>query len=438
MSADILPCYFGVSVLFRGKELKMDFNISDEVKLMQESVRDWFKRNLPLDKMREIDQKGHPMPKEVIEGLAGLGVIMGVIPEERGGQGLNWFKQAAIAEEIGYGDPTAACAAAFMAVMTGWGFTLDRYASEGIRRDFIRPAIAGKKFIGIATTEPGGGSDVAGFKSKAEKSGKNWILNGEKTFISGVEECKLWGGGYWVNVRTGPAPAGAAHKNMTSFFVPIDAPGVEMTECYRDAGRMAISTAGFTMTNVKVPDDYRLGEEGKGFYYTMEGFDNARILIGASSVGITQRVIDEAIPYIKERKTFGIPLAKNEGIQFELSDIYKEMEASRLMYQKTAWMQDIRYDEEGWLERKGKAKTFQPTDIAKWIAMLKWKAPALALHAAERAMLWLGAAGYTDEYPFQMAWRGVMSYVVGAEGGQNIQKIVIGRELLGNEFVPYK
>ena len=119
----------------------MDFTMSDEVKLMMESVRDWFNRHLPLEKVKEVDQAGHPMPKEVVEGLAGLGVIMGTVPEEHGGQGLDWFTQAAIAEEIGYGDPTAACAAAFMAVMTGWGFTLDRYASEAIRKDFVIPGI---------------------------------------------------------------------------------------------------------------------------------------------------------------------------------------------------------------------------------------------------------------------------------------------------------
>ena len=88
----------------------MNFTLSDEVKLMMESVRDWYSQNLPLEKVKEVDQKGHPMPKDVMEGLAGLGVIMGVIPEEQGGQGLDWFTQAAIAEEIGYGDPTAACA----------------------------------------------------------------------------------------------------------------------------------------------------------------------------------------------------------------------------------------------------------------------------------------------------------------------------------------
>lgn len=406
----------------------MDFELTEEQKLIRKSARDWCQSNLPMERVREMDSKGHPMPKEFFEGLGELGFIMGTAPEEHGGQDLDWVAQSLIAEEIGYADVSMALAAALMALMTGWGFTLDRYCSERVRDEAIRPAIRGEKFIGIAATEPEGGSDVASFKSTAEKDGDEWVLNGEKTFISGTEEVKEWGGGYWVNVRSGPMIEDAPHKNMTSFYLPIDAEGVELVKPYKTSGRSALSTGGLLMDEVRIPDEYRMGEEGRGFYYTMEGFDNARLLIGASAVGVTQRLLEEAMEYIKERKVFGRPLAKYEGIQFELSELYREMEATRLMYLKTAWMQDKRY-------REG---AFKPREVAKWISMCKWKAPHLALEAAEKAMHWLGAAGYTDEYPFEMAWRGVMSYCVGAEGGENIQKIIVGRELLGPEYVPYR
>jgi len=415
-----------------------DFTETETQKLMVKSVREWCERHLPFEKVREMDDKGHPFPKDIVEGLCNLGIVMGTVPAEHGGSGIDWMTQGMIAEVIGYYDPTIATAAGLMAVETGWGFTLDRYCSEQVREKFVKPAIRGEKFVGIATTEPGGGSDVAAFKSTAKKDGDKWVINGEKTFISGTEECRKWGGGYWINVRTGPAPSGAAHRNMTSFFLPIDAEGVEVQEPYRDAGRMAVSTGGFKMKDVRLPDEYRLGQEGKGFYYTMEGFDNARIMIAASCVGIIQRIIDEAVPYIKERKVFGHSLAKYEAIQFELAEIYREMEALKLMTRKTTWMQDIRYQEEGMPKKTSEAKTFKPTEIAKWISLIKWKGPSLALEAARKAMIWLGAAGYTKEYIYEAAWRGVMSYVVGAEGGLNIQKIVVARELLGKEFIPYK
>ena len=415
-----------------------DFTETEEQKLMVKNVKEWCERNLTAERVREMDDKGHPYPKDIVEGLGKLGAIMGTVPREHGGLGIDWKTQCLIAEVIGYYDPTIATAAGFMAVETGWGFTINRYCSETVREKYVKPAIRGEKFVGIATTEPVGGSDVAGHKTTARKEGDEWVLNGEKTFISGTEECKLWGGGYWVNARTGPLIPEAPHRNMTAFFVPIDADGVEVVEPYRDAGRMAISTGGFVLKNVRIPDEYRLGEVGKGFYYTMEGFDNARLMIAASCVGVIRRILDEAIPYIKERKVFGRPLAKYEAIQFEVAEIYREMEALKLMTMKTAWMQDIRYKEEGMPVKVSEAKTFKPTEIAKWISMVKWKGPSLALETAEKAMIWFGAAGYTKEYLFEAAWRGVMSYVVGAEGGLNIQKIVVARELLGREYVPYK
>jgi acyl-CoA dehydrogenase len=155
-------------------------------------------------------------------------------------------------------------------------------------------------------------------------------------------------------------------------------------------------------------------------------------------VGVIRRILDDAIPYIKERKAFGYPLAKYQAIQFEAAEIYTHMEALRLLVQKAAWMQDIRYKEEGKVKKTAEAKTFKPTEIAKWISMVKMLGPSLALDTAKKAMMWLGAAGYTKDHLFEAAWRGVMSYVVGAEGGLNIQKIVIARELLGKEFIPYK
>jgi acyl-CoA dehydrogenase len=418
--------------------MMFDFAETENQKLMIRSVGEWCKRNLSSEKVREMDERGHPFPKYIVEGLCSLGVVMGTVPVEHGGSGVDWLTQGMISEVLGYYEPTIATAAALMAVETGWGFTLDRYCSKTVREDYVKPAIKGEKFVGIATTEPGGGSDVAAFKSTAKKDGDEWIVNGEKTFISGTEECEKWGGGYWINVRTGPALPEAPHRNMTSFFLPIDAEGVEVQKPYKDAGRMALSTGGFKMKDVKLPDEYKLGDVGKGFYYTMEGFDNARMMIGASCVGIIQRVIDEAIPYIKERKTFGRPLAKYEAIQFELAELYREMEALKLMTRKTTWMQDIRYQEEGMPNKTSEAKTFKPTEVAKWISMIKWKGPSLALEAARKAMIWFGAAGYTKEYILESAWRGVMSYVVGAEGGLNIQKLVIARELLGRGYIPYK
>jgi acyl-CoA dehydrogenase len=152
---------------------------------------------------------------------------------------------------------------------------------------------------------------------------------------------------------------------------------------------------------------------------------------------VTRRVLEESGKYVNEREVFGKKLASYEGISFEFADFYANLEMLKCTYQHVADMQDLRYKEEGMPEKTGKSRTYKPQEISKWISIIKWKAPHLAKDAADRAMHWLGAAGYTDEYILETAWRGVMSYCVGAEGGENIQKIVIARESLGDATRPY-
>ncbi|MEM3550856.1 MAG: acyl-CoA dehydrogenase family protein, partial [Candidatus Bathyarchaeia archaeon] len=172
-----------------------DFTETESQQLIVKAVKEWCDKNITPERVRKMDDEGHPYPKDIAEGLGKLGAIMGTVPQEHGGLGIDWKTQCLIAEVIGYCDPTVATAAGFMAVETGWGFTINRYCSEIVREKYVKPAIKGEKFIGIATTEPVGGSDVAGHKTTAKKEGNEWVLNGEKTFISGTEECKLWGGG---------------------------------------------------------------------------------------------------------------------------------------------------------------------------------------------------------------------------------------------------
>jgi acyl-CoA dehydrogenase len=215
---------------------------------------------------------------------------------------------------------------------------------------------------------------------------------------------------------------------MTGFYLPFNAKGVEINKRFEDMGRMAISTGGFKMENVRIPDAYRIGEVDKGFYLTMEGFDNARILIAAVCVGVARRALDIGMEYIKERKAFGRPIGKFEGIQFELADDWAQLEALKALTYRTAWMNDMRY----------KQSKFTALEVGRYIAACKLIAPHLAFDIYKHAMIWMGAYGYTKECPLEMGLRGIMSYCVGAEGASNIQRTVIARELLGKEYVPYK
>jgi len=404
----------------------IDFSFTEEQKLFRKALREWCEKNLPMEKVREIDTK-QEVPDEITKGMAELGLWLMTVPEEHGGAGADWVTACIAAEELAYADITIAIPVHFL-VESSWGFVLDRYCTERVREEAIRPAIKGEAFAGIATTESGGGSDVAAFKTTAKKKGDEWIVNGEKMYISGTEEALKLGGGYWITARTAPAPAEAPHKGLTSFYLPIKAPGVEVTKRFDDMGRMGISTGGFSMKDVRLPNDYLMGEEGKGFYMTMEGFDLARLLIGATSIGCSQRALEIGMEYIKERKAFGRPIGKFEGIQFELADNWAKLEALRSLVYRTAWMTDERY----------KRKRFTSLEVVKYISAVKLLGPHLALDILRDTMLWLGAWGYTKECPLEMGLRGIMSYCVGAEGTKNIQRIVIARELLGKEFIPYK
>jgi acyl-CoA dehydrogenase len=404
----------------------VDFSFTEEQELFRKALKEWCEKNLPLEKIREMDSKGE-IPREILKGMADLGLLVMTAPQEHGGTGADWVTACIAGEELGYADISIAIPV-FWLVESSWGFVVDRYCTEKVREAVIHPAIKGEAFIGIASTESGGGSDVAAFKSTARKEGNDWILNGEKMYISGTEEAKKLGGGYFVIARTSPAPPEAPHRGMTGFYLPINASGVEINKRFDDMGRMAISTGGFMMKNVRIPDSYRIGEVDKGFYLTMEGFDNARILIAAVCIGAARRALEIGMEYIKERKAFGRPIGKFEGIQFELADDWAQLEALRSLTYRTAWMQDKRYKE-------GK---FTPLEVSRMIAACKLMAPHFAFDVFKHAMIWLGAYGYTKECPLEMGLRGIMSYCVGAEGATNIQRIVIARELLGKDYIPYK
>ncbi len=410
----------------------IDFSFTEEQKLIRDAVRAWCKKNLTLEKIREVDTK-EEFPVEYMKGLSELGVIGMTFPEEHGGVGSDWTTTVMVTEELAYHDITIVCPVTLMVLCTGWGFIIDKYCSEEVRDKYVKKCLRGEGLLGIATTESQGGSDISNIKTTAKKEGDKWVINGEKTFISGTEEMQKFGGGYWL--LTGSKPE-LGHRGMTAFFLPLDTPGVKVTKRFEDMGRMGISTGGWFMDNVKLPDSYRLGDENAGFYLTMEGFDAARLILSATCVGAARRALDIGMDYMKNRVLFGRPIGKFEGIQFHLADLYTELEATRALIYKTAWLQDKRYKEEtSMTTREARARA---REVSKWISMCKLKAPFLAFDIFKSVMVWHGAMGYTKECPLEMGLRAIFSYCVGAEGAHAIQQLIIGRELLGKEFVPYR
>ncbi len=382
-------------------------------------MREWLSKNMSLEQVRENDTN-HELPKSLIKGMGDMGLLLLTIPEEDGGSGADWVTATIAAEEMGYADISVA-SAVFYLVQASWGYVVNRLASDVVKEGYIKRATRGEGFIGIGVTEPGGGSDVAGYKTELKPDGDGWVVNGEKSYISGTAESVEMDGGYFVS---GYNDRSRGHRGMTAVFVPINQEGVEITKRFDNMGRMAISTGGFKMTDVKVSKEYQLGDTNRGFYLTMEGFDAARLLVSASCIGAAQRSIEIGMDYIKERQAFGQPIAKYQGIQFDLADMVAHGEAIKQLIYKTAWMLDQKY----------KHDTFTALELSKYISMCKYLAPHHALDTFRRVMYWFGAYGYTKECPLEMGMRGVMSYCIGAEGSQNIQKIVIARETMGRDW----
>ena len=397
----------------------IDFSFTEEQELFRDAIREWLGQNLTLEQVRENDTK-HQIPRSIIKGLADQGMLLLTLPEEHGGAGADWVTATIGAEQLGYADISVALPV-FYLVQASWGYVVDRLATDAVRDVCLRKAAKGESFIGIGVTEPGGGSDVAGFKTTLRKVDKGWMLNGEKCYISGTAECLEMGGGYFV---TGYNDRSKGHRGMTAVYMPLNAPGVEITKRFDNTGRMAISTGGFKMTDVQIPEEYQLGETGRGFYYTMEGFDAARVLVSASCVGAAERAIELGMEYIKERQAFGQPIAKYQGIQFDLADMVAHNEAIKSLVYRTAWMLDHKY----------KTSKFSALEVSKYLSMCKYLAPHHALDTFRRVLLWMGAYGYTKECPLEMGLRGLLSYCIGAEGTSNVQKIVIARETLGREW----
>jgi len=396
----------------------MEFRLSDDERAFQEAARKFGDRVLRTHE-REIDARG-TIPPEVLGPMAELGLLAMTVPEEYGGMGASAVLTELAAEEVGRGDFSMATAVFFL-LEAGWGHILARYGTEEAKREVLPPVTRGRAFLGIATTEPTGGSDVAAMRTTARRDGGRFVLHGEKSFVSGVEEARRLGGGHLTLAK-------ADGGGFDFLYVPTRSDGIS-TQKFDNMGRMGISTGGLSYADAAVPERYLVGAERHGFECAMEGFGVARTFVSAACVGAAERALETGIAYIRERRAFGQPLGKFEAIQFELVDLFAQVEAVKWQCRRAAWLLDQ-------YTLRGDASHRSEVDVA--VASVKLTAPQVAFECVKRVMMWFGAAGYTKEAGLELGLRGIMSYLVGAEGGLNIMRIILGRELLGKEFVPYK
>ncbi|APZ50508.1 cyclohexanecarboxyl-CoA dehydrogenase [Salipiger abyssi] len=338
----------------------------------------------------------------LLREMGELGLIAPELPEEFGGMGAEVTYSGVIIEEIGRADFTFGYAPLLASLN---GQILKQFARPEVARDWLPGLIAGEHMLAIALTEPRGGSDAANLGLKMERDGDHYILNGEKTSISANQIAK----GVVTFARTGTAEDRA--RGVSAVLVPLDAPGIT-TSKFSNCGQNSVGHGSIWFDNVRVPAEYLLGDEGKGFAQVMQGFDFSRSLIGLQALGTARQSLDETWDYIGERRAFGKPLGAFQGVTHQLADFDTKVEAARLMSMNALWLKD-----------KGLPHTAEA-------AMTKWWPPLLAYEAIHACLLIHGHAGYADDLPFQQRLRDVLGLQIG-DGTAHIMKNIIARERAG-------
>src|SRR5665648_940177 len=278
----------------------MDFRYTTEQNMYRQAIRECLVKNLE-PRARAIDEAEDGIPEDITAGMAELGMFGVTIPEEYGGMPLPDDERLIYAmitiQEIARADLSMSTPV-YSLLTIGWSYIINRYGTDELKQEVLPAAAAGKAFVGINTTEPGGGSDLGAIKTRAVRKGDVYVLNGEKAYVSGPKECMKLGApsGHCSLVVTDPA---AGHKGLTFIYIPAHLSGISWTT-YKDMGRMGLSTGGWIYKDAEIPAYCLLGDEGKGFYNVMYGFNAARVLVASACLGAAEATNTRAAlkPYI--------------------------------------------------------------------------------------------------------------------------------------------
>lgn len=377
------------------------FALSDEQKQMQDIARK-FAREEIIPVAAHHDKTGE-YPWDIVKKAWSLGLLNNHIPTELGGLGLDVYTSCLIAEELAYG-----CTGIMTALeASGLGQTpVLLSGNDAQKKKYLGRLLEEPLVAAYCVTEPGAGSDVNGVKTRAEKKGDEYILNGQKMWITngGVAN---W---YFVLARTNPDPKAPASKAFTGFIVERDTPGLTPGRKEQNMGQRASDTRGITFEDVRVPKENVLIGEGAGFKIAMGTFDKTRPPVAAGAVGLAQRCMDEALKYSLERKTFGVPIAHHQAISFILADMAIGVETARLAYQISAWEVD-----------QGRRNSY-------YASIAKCHAADMVNKVASDAVQVFGGNGFNSEYPVEKLMRDAKIYQI-YEGTSQIQRLIISRNM---------
>ena len=374
----------------------MDFGLSEEHQMVQRMVRDFAAKEV-LPTIQEQDRIGGMAPF-IIPRMAELGILGITIPVKYGGQGMDYISLGLVSEELEFVDTSLRVVISVHNGLTC--LTLLQWGTEDQKEQYLVPLARGENIGCGAFTEPSAGSDFAHIQSTGKKDGQDYILNGEKMWVSlaTVADFAI------VTVRT-DQKIDQAYRGLSTFLVDLESPGITRGDIHGKLGVRAGSTGWINFQDVRVPAENLLGKEGEGFKVTMSAFDSGRYTVAAGATGLIRASLKASKSYAEERNAFGGKISDFQLIQAKIARMALDYQAARLLYLNA-----------GWLKNQGTRNT-RETSAAKWYAT------EASFRAASEAVQIHGAYGFSDEYPVERFMRnakGAMIY----EGSNEIQSLI--------------
>jgi butyryl-CoA dehydrogenase len=386
----------------------MDFDLTDEQRLVKETARDF--SNGELAPRAAENARNHHFDLELVGKIADQGYLGAIIPREYGGAGLDYITYALVVEEIGRHDSAMRTVISVQTSLVC--STILKWGTEEQKQRYL-PLLCSGEWLGcFGLTEPDTGSDAANQKTRASRRDDgSWVINGGKMWISLGNHAKL----ALLFAQTDP---GLKHKGVACFLVETDQDGFQPTEIHGKMGLEGSDTAAISLSDVVAGPESTLGQVGDGFKIAMTALDSGRYSVAAGCVGICQASVDESVKYAKEREQFGRPIASFQLVQDMIADMVVRTDAARMLVWRAGALKD-----------QGKPSTTE-TSIAKYYATES------ACWCADRAIQVHGGAGYVDDHPVERYYRDARVTTL-YEGTSQIQKLIIGRAVTGiNALVP--
>ena len=378
----------------------MKFDFTEEQIMVRDTARDFAVRELDPIAARLDEECTYPVDK--IEMLAEMGFMGVAIPEENGGGGMDYVSYVLAMEEI-----SRACAGTGVIMSVNNSLVchpLSKFGTDEQKVEFLEPLAAGAWLGCFGLTEPGAGSDVSSMKTTAVLDGDEWVLNGEKNFITNAPNAQ-------IAIIFANTDKGAGNRGITAFVVPMDMKGVSCGPKEDKMGIRASHSSSIFMEDVRIPASNRLGELNKGFKVAMITLDAGRIGIASQALGLGRAALEEAIEFAVERQAFGGSISRLQAIQFKLADMATRLDAARLLTLNAAYLKDV-----------GKP-------YSKESAMCKVYAAEASTYISHQALQIHGGYGYTKEYAVERHYRDSRITEI-YEGTSEIQRIVIAASLL--------